>query len=83
MNVVHTYFYIVVDTQWGCHTLKKIKITILYLTTLDNSTFCLTTVKVRYMKILFLHSRQFIHNDFMVENVIMTLFWNMMAQCVR
>jgi len=23
MTVVHTYFYIVVDTQRGCHTLKK------------------------------------------------------------
>jgi hypothetical protein len=22
MTVVHTYFYIVVDTQGGCHTLK-------------------------------------------------------------
>jgi len=22
MTVVHTYFYIVVDTQRGCHTLK-------------------------------------------------------------
>jgi len=22
MTVVHTYFYIVVYTQWGCHTLK-------------------------------------------------------------
>jgi len=22
VNVVHTYFYIVVDTQQGCHTLK-------------------------------------------------------------
>jgi len=26
MTVVHTYFYIVVDTQRGCHTLKKITI---------------------------------------------------------
>ena len=27
MTVVHTYFYIVVDTQRGCHTLKlKIEI---------------------------------------------------------
>jgi len=25
MTVVHTYFYIVVDTQRGCHTLKKIR----------------------------------------------------------
>jgi len=25
MTVVHTYFYIVVDTQRGCRTLKKIK----------------------------------------------------------
>jgi hypothetical protein len=25
MTVVHTYFYIVVDTQQGCQTLKKIK----------------------------------------------------------
>jgi len=24
MTVVHTYFYIVVDTQRGCHTLKII-----------------------------------------------------------
>ena len=23
MTVVHTYFYIVVDTQRGCHTLKE------------------------------------------------------------
>ena len=23
MTVVHTYFYIAVDTQRGCHTLKK------------------------------------------------------------
>ena len=23
MTVPHTHFYIVVDTQWGCHTLKK------------------------------------------------------------
>jgi hypothetical protein len=23
MTVVHTYFYTVVDTQRGCHTLKK------------------------------------------------------------
>ena len=23
MTVVHTYFYIVVDTQRGCHTFKK------------------------------------------------------------
>jgi hypothetical protein len=23
MTVVNTYFYTVVDTQWGCHTLKK------------------------------------------------------------
>ena len=22
MTALHTYFYIVVDTQWGCHTLK-------------------------------------------------------------
>jgi len=26
MAVVHTYFYTVVDTQGGCHTLKKIRI---------------------------------------------------------
>jgi len=25
MTVVHTYFYIVVDTQRGCRTLKKMK----------------------------------------------------------
>jgi len=24
MTVLHTHFYIVVDTQRGCHTLKKI-----------------------------------------------------------
>ena len=24
MTVVHTYFYIVIDTQRGCHNLKKI-----------------------------------------------------------
>jgi len=24
MTVVHTYFYIVVDTQRGCHTLKLV-----------------------------------------------------------
>jgi len=24
MTVVHTYFYIAVDTQRGCHTLKKL-----------------------------------------------------------
>jgi len=23
MTALYTYFYIVVDTQWGCHTLKK------------------------------------------------------------
>jgi len=23
MTILHTYFYIVVDTQRGCHTLKK------------------------------------------------------------
>ena len=25
MTVVHTYCYIVVDAQWGCHTLKTKK----------------------------------------------------------
>jgi len=31
MTVVHTYFYIVVDTQWGCRTLK------LYISTLSHN----------------------------------------------
>ena len=43
MTALHTYSYIVVDTQRGCHTLKKKNNTLIYAVT---SAFCISVLNL-------------------------------------